>query len=163
MKRLIFIPLAALALLVAGCTLVGEGDLHIANDESGLGADNTIFRAFVSDSGDDFPPDGFLNVFVRGDDFGRPPDYGMNGYLYLVRTDEQCPMSEGAPEAFTLDEVEIMGIATVTDGTVNQFFLIEDTPGVRDPTWALIELFEVGLPEFPGEHAIERCGEIDWS
>jgi hypothetical protein len=162
MKRLFLIPLAALAFLAAGCELVGEGDLNIANDESGLGADNTIFRAFVSDEDDAFPPEGYLNIFVRGDDFGRAPDYGLNGYLYLVRTEEECPESEGAPEAFTLDEVDIVGIATVTDGTVNQFFLVEDASGVRDPRWALIEILEIG-PDFPGEHLIERCGDITWS
>jgi hypothetical protein len=70
-------------------------------------------------------------------------------------------MSEGAPEAFTLDEVDIVGIATVTDGTVNQFFLVEDSSSVRDPRWALIELFE--LPDFPGEHLIHRCGAVTWS
>jgi hypothetical protein len=162
MKRLFFAPLAGFMLIAAGCTLVGQGDLQVSNDQSGIGADNTIFRAFVADSGDDFPPNGFLNIFVRGDDFGRPPNYGMNGYLYLVRTDEQCPQSEGVPESFTLDEVEIAGIATVTDGTVNQFFLLGDTPAVRDPRWALIELFEIG-PDYPGEHLIHRCGEVTWS
>ena len=161
MRKLAIIALAGLVVFAAGCTLVGEGDLHIANDESGIGADNTIFRAFVSDPGDAFPPDGYLNIFVRGDDFGRAPDYGLDGYLYLVSTDEECPQSEGAPEAFTLDEVTIVGIATVTDGTVNQFFLTEDTADARAPRWALIELFE--LADFPGEHLIERCGEVTWS
>jgi hypothetical protein len=161
MRRLTIIAVVGFALFAAGCTLVGEGDLHIANDESGIGADNTIFRAFVSDPGDAFPPDGYLNIFVRGDDFGHAPDYGMDGYLYLVSTGEECPQSEGAPEAFTLDEVTIVGIATVTDGTVNQFFLTEDTAGARAPRWALIELFE--LDGFPDEHLIERCGEITWS
>ena len=161
MKRLFLAPLIGFVLLAAGCELVGQGDLHIANDESGIGADNTIFRAFVSDPGDAFPPDGYLNIFVRGDDFGQAPDYGMDGYLYLVSTDEQCPQSEGAPESFTLDDVTIIGIATVTDGTVNQFFLTEDTAAARAPRWALIELFE--LDGFPDEHLIERCGEVTWS
>ena len=161
MRRFSMIVVAVLALFSAGCTLVGQGDLHIANDESGIGADNTIFRAFVSDPGDAFPPDGYLNIFVRGDDFGQAPDYGMDGYLYLVSTDEQCPQSEGAPEAFTLDEVTIVGIATVTEGTVNQFFLTEDTADARAPRWALIELFE--LEAFPDEHLIERCGDVTWS
>lgn len=162
MKRRFLASLAGLALFAAGCTLVGQGDLHVSNHLSGIGQDNTIFRAFVADAGDDFPPDGFLNIYVRGDDFGRPPDYGMNGFLYLVRTDEDCPQSEGAPESFTLDEVDIVGIATVTDGTVNQFFLLEDSSEVRDPRWALIEVFEIG-PDFPGEHLIHRCGEVTWS
>jgi hypothetical protein len=161
MRRIAVIAIAGLALFAAGCRLVGQGDLHIANDESGIGADNTIFRAFVSDPGDAFPPAGYLNIFVRGDDFGRAPNYGMNGYLYLVSTDEQCPQSEGAPETFTLNEVEIVGIATVTDGTVNQFFLTQDTAAARAPRWALIELFD--LDGYPGEHLIERCGAITWS
>jgi hypothetical protein len=153
--------LAATAILAASCTLVGEGDLHVQNDLSGIGADNTIFRAFEADTGDVFPPSGYLNLFVRGDDFGSPPAYGLNSYLYLVRTDDDCPMSEGAPETFELADVTLIGIVTITGGTANQFLLMPDAPGARQQTFALIEINE--LDGFPGEHYIHRCGEVTWS
>lgn len=159
--RVYWILTVVLGLFISSCTLVGQGDLHVANDQSGIGADNTIFRAFVADSGDVFPPPGQLNLFVRGDDFGKPPAYGMNGYLYLVRSNLQCPQSEGAPEAFTLSDVTLVGIVTVTNGSVNQFLLMPDSTAARQSHWALIELFE--LAGFPGKHLIHRCGEVTWS
>ena len=145
----------------ASCTIVGQGNLHIGNDLSGIGADNTTLRAFVADSGDPFPPPGYVNIFVKGDDFGRPPSYGMNGYLYLVRTDLACPQSEGAPEAFMLADVNIVGIVTVTAGSVNQFLLMQDSVAARQSHFALIEINE--LDGYPGLHLIHRCGEISWT
>ncbi|MEX2247204.1 MAG: YCF48-related protein [Dehalococcoidia bacterium] len=160
-----FLPAFALIVLAGmfavSCTLVGQGDLHVANDESGLGADNTIFRAFAPDPGDVWPPAGSMNILVKGDDFGRPPSYGMDGYLYLVRTDLACPQSEGAPEAFTLSDVTITGIVTVTGGTVNQFLTMPDTPANRQARWALIEINE--LAGYPGLHLIHRCGTVTWT
>ena len=81
---------------------------------------------------------GFVDLFVKGDDFGQPPTYGMNGYLYLVRTDLACPESEGAPEAFTLADVTLVGIVTVTNGSVNQNVTMLDTAANRQSHWALI-------------------------
>ncbi len=153
--------LTAAALAVASCTLVGQGDLHVSNDLSGIGADNTIFRAFAPDSGDPWPPAGFVNVSVRGDDFGRPPSYGMNGYLYLAHTDLACPQSEGAPEAFTLGDVTLAGIVTVANGSVNQFVTVPDTAANRQSHWALMEINE--LADFPGLHLLHRCGEVTWT
>jgi hypothetical protein len=160
------LPLALLVLASASvfgmsCQLVGQGHLNISNDLSGIGADNTEFRAFVAETGDPFPPSGYMALAVRGDDFGRPPSYGMNGYLYLVGTSAPCPMSEGAPEAFTLAQVSIAGIATVTNGTVNQFFLLPDSSVNRHQRWALMEINE--LVGFPGKHLLERCGTVTWT
>jgi hypothetical protein len=153
--------LAGVALVAASCTLVGQGDLHVANDLSGIGADNTILRAFAPDPGDPFPPPGYLNVLIRGDDFGLPPSYGQNGYVYLVRTNSACPESEGAPETFTLTDVAIVGIVTVTNGSVNQFVTMTDSPANRNSHFALIEIAE--FSGYPGEHRIDRCGAITWS
>ena len=160
-------PRAAVAALIIGtlfaasCTLVGQGNLHVSNDLSGIGADNTTLRAFAPDPGDAFPPNGYVSLFVKGDDFGRPPSYGMNGYLYLVRTDLACPQSEGAPEAFTLSDVTIVGIITVTNGSVNQFEIMQDTPANRQSHWALIEINE--LDGYPALHLVHRCGSVTWT
>jgi hypothetical protein len=159
--RLALIVLSVAAVFGTSCQLVGQGHLNISNDLSGIGADNTEFRAFVADVGDPFPPTGYMAVAVRGDDFGRPPSYGMNGYLYLVGTSAPCPMSEGAPEAFTLAQVSIVGIATVTNGTVNQFFTLVDTTANRHPRWGLMEINE--LAGYPGQHLLERCGAVTWT
>ena len=160
LRRLL--PLSLLAgLALTGCTLVGQGDLHIANDESGIGRDNTVLRAFAPDPGDAWPPAGYVDVFVRGDDFGKPPSYGMNGYLYLVRTDAACPQSEGTPESFTLAQVNIVGIVTVINGSVNQFTAMQDSAANRQARFALIEINE--LAGFPGEHLIHRCGTVSWA
>ncbi len=161
LNRLFVVPLAAAAIFAASCTLVGQGDLHVSNDESGIGADNTTFRAYVADSGDPFPAPGYLSMFVRGDDFGQPPSYGMNGYLYLVSTSDPCPQSEGAPEAFTLAQVNIAGIVTVSYGSVNQFVTVQDSAAARRPQWALIEINE--LTGYPGLHLIHRCGAVSWT
>jgi hypothetical protein len=161
LARLALLLLIGTGLAAASCALVGQGDLHIGNDLSGIGADNTILRAFTADPGDPWPPNGFINVYVRGDDFGRPPSYGMNGYLYLAHTDLACPQSEGAPEAFTLSDVALAGIITVTNGSVNQFVTVQDTAANRESHWALIEINE--LEGFPGLHLIHRCGEITWT
>lgn len=152
--------LAVAAVFAASCELVGSGKLNVANDLSGIGADNTTFSAYAADPGDAFPPPGQLAVFVRGDDFGRPPSYGMNGYLYLVATSKACPQSEGAPESFVLGDVTIHGIVTVTGGSVNQFLLVPDAPASKTPRYALIEINE--LTGYPGEHLIHRCGQINW-
>ncbi len=149
------------AVLATGCTLVGQGDLNVANDQSGIGADNTTMHAFAADSGDPFPPPGYLNLYVKGDDFGSPPAYGMNGYLYLVRTSLACPQSEGAPEAFTLADVTIVAVVTVTDGSVDQSSIMLDSPAARQSRFALMEIGE--LAGYPGLHLLERCGTITWS
>ncbi len=160
-RRLPIVLLAAVAMLAASCTLVGQGNLHVANDLSGIGADNTTMHAYAPDPGDVWPPAGSVNLQVRGDDFGHPPSYGMNGFLYLVRTGLDCPQSEGAPEAFTLNDVAITGIITVTNGSVNQFLTMQDTPANRQSHWALIEINE--LAGYPGLHLIHRCGAVTWS
>jgi len=98
---------------------------------------------------------------VRGDDLGSPPSYGMNGFVYLVRTDLACPQAEGAPETYSLNDVTIAGIVTVTNGSVNQFVTMQDTPANRQSRWALIDIGE--LSGYPGAHLIRRCGEVTWS
>lgn len=160
------IRLALLALLGAGllgvsCTVVGQGALHVSNDLSGIGADNTTLHAYAPDPGDAFPPAGYVSLWVKGDDLGSPPSYGMNGYVYLVRTDLDCPMSEGRPETFTLGDVTIVGVVTVTNGSVNQFLTMQDTPANRQSHWALMDIGEVA--GYPGEHLLRRCGEVTWS
>jgi hypothetical protein len=158
--RLGLLGLIILGLAAVACRQVGYGDLHVANDLSGLGRDNTWIRALAADPGDVWPPVGYVNLWVKGDDFGQPPAYGMNGYLYLVRTDDACPQAEGAPEVFKLSDVTIVGIVTVTSGSVNQFLLMQDTPANRQATWALIETGE--FPGAGGGHLIHRCGSVAW-
>lgn len=161
-RRFAFVAAAlSFAAVVVACREVGRGDLHVQNDLSGIGQDNTILRAYASDPGDPWPPAGQLNLYVHGDDFGAPPSYGMNGFLYLVRTSDPCPESEGRPETFMLSDVTIVGVVTVTNGTVNQFVTMPDTPASRQPTWALIDIGE--LQGFPGEHFIRRCGTVTWT
>lgn len=148
------------SIFAASCTLVGQGDLRVANDLSGIGADNTTLKAFAPDPGDVFPPAGYLTLFVKGDDFGLPPSYGMNGYLYLVRTDLECPQSEGAPEGFNLSDVTIVGVVTVTNGSVNQFLTMPDIPSTRQARWALIEINE--FAGYQPLHLAQRCGAVTW-
>jgi hypothetical protein len=154
-------PMLFAAIVAASCTLVGQGHLNVANDLSGIGADNTTLSAYVADPGEVWPPAGQINLFVKGDDFGKPPSYGMQGYLYLVRTEAACPQSEGAPESFTLNQVTIAGIITVKNGSVDQFVTMQDTASNRASRWALIEINE--LAGFPGEHLIHRCGTVTWT
>ncbi|MHB8378123.1 MAG: hypothetical protein ACYDEB_14385 [Dehalococcoidia bacterium] len=153
--------LAVVGLALVGCRQVATGSLHVANDLSGIGRDNTFLRAYAPDPGDVWPPTGQVNILVKGDDFGSPPSYGMNGYLYLVRTSALCPQSEGAPEVFTLSAVTITGIITVTAGSVNQFVTMADTPANRAATWALIDVGE--FPSTGGGHLIRRCGPVIWT
>lgn len=153
--------LALFALFAASCELVGEGDLHVSNDLSGIGQDNTVLRAYAAEGSEAVPPAGYINLYIRGDDFGTPPSYGMDGYLYLVSTDDPCPESEGAPEAFELADVDINGIVTVIDGSVNQFVFVPDNASTRKDRWALIEPTE--LAGFPGEHLAHRCGTVTWN
>lgn len=160
-KRLAPLALGVLMIAAASCRIVGQGDLRIANDLSGIGADNTTLRAFAADPGDAWPPPGYVNLFVKGDDFGLPPSYGMTGYLYLVRTNLNCPQSEGAPEQFGLSDVTIVGIITVTNGSVNQFVTMPDTAANRSSRWALIEINEIA--GVPGAHLIHRCGTVTWT
>ncbi len=160
LQRLAVLGLVAGMLATVSCTLVGQGHLNVANDLSGIGRDNTTLQAFAPGPGDVWPPAGQVNLWVKGDDFGKPPSYGVNGYLYLVRTGAACPQSEGAPEAFTLSQVTITGIVTVTNGSVNQFLTMADTPANREARWALIEIGEV--PGYPGQHLIHRCGTVTW-
>src|SRR4051812_5902111 len=81
-RRSVIALLAVFAAAAAmSCTLVGQGDLHVANDLSGIGRDNTTFHAYAPEPGDVWPPAGYVNIFVTGDDFGTPPSYGMNGYV----------------------------------------------------------------------------------
>jgi len=155
------VALVALGFAAVACTQVGVGDLHVANDLSGIGRDNTTFHAYEHDTGDTWPPSGQLSIYVRGDDIGNPPSYGQNGYLFLVRTTAACPMSEGAPEVFMLSDVTITEVVTVRDGTVDQVGLLPDTPANRAPTWALIEIGEE--PNTGGGHLVRRCGTVTWS
>jgi hypothetical protein len=155
------LALLAGGLLAASCTLVGQGALHVSNDLSGIGADNTTLHAYAPGPGDAFPPAGYVSLWVKGDDLGSPPSYGMNGYVYLVRTDLNCPMSEGRPETFTLGDVTIVAIITVTNGSVNQFVTMQDSGANRQSHWALMDIGEVA--GYPGEHLLRRCGEVTWS
>lgn len=151
----------AVALVAAGCKLVAQGELHVANDESGLSGP-AVFRAWEHEDGDFVPPEGFLAIGVIGSQFGRPPSFGLDGFLYLVSTDEPCPMSEGAPEVFEPADVRVRGVITVTDGNVNQMVLVPDTADVRgDDVWALIEI--APFPDAGGGHLVHRCGEVTWS
>jgi hypothetical protein len=150
-----------LGVALASCRLVGQGDLHVANDLSGIGQDNTVLRAYAPDPGEPWPPAGFVNLFVKGDDFGKPPSYGLNSYLYLARTDAVCPQSEGMPESFELSDVTLLGIVTVVNGSVNQFVTMEDTPANRQARFVLMEVTE--LDGYPGEHLIHRCGTVTWT
>lgn len=158
---LLIIACVAVALFAAGCRHVGHGQVRVANDLSGIGVDNSMIDAFVADTGDDWPPPGYVNLFVKGDDFGTPPSYGMNGYLYLVRTNTACPHSEGMPEVFALADVTIVGVITITAGSANQFVTMQDTPANRQAVWALIEIGET--PITPGGHMIRRCGTVTWT
>ncbi len=160
-RKIAVVLVLAAGMLGGACTLVGQGDLHVSNDLSGIGADNTTLHAYVADPGDTWPPPGQIGLKVHGDDFGTPPSYGMNGFVYLVRTSAVCPQSEGAPETFTLPQVTVVGIVTVTNGSVNQFLTMPDTPANRQPRWALIDIPE--LSGFPGEHLVRRCGTVTWS
>jgi photosystem II stability/assembly factor-like uncharacterized protein len=152
------LPLSGIALLVGGCTLVGQGALHVQNDLSGLGADNTVIRFYAHNAGDTWPASGELGVLVQGDDFGSPPSFGLNGTLLLVSTLADCPMSEGAPETFAMADVTTIGSVPVINGRVNQAFRVPDAGASRAPRWALIEPTE--LSGFPGEHKIHRCGTV---
>ncbi len=160
-SRLVLLLVIVAGFGAAACTLVGDGPMHVANDLSGLGRDNTVIRAYAPEPADLFPPAGYLNLSIMGDDFGHPPTYGMNGYLYLVRTNAGCPQSEGAPETFMLNAVTIVGVVTVMNGSVNQIVTIPDTPTARQSTWALIDIGELG--GYPGQHFIFRCGQITWT
>lgn len=160
-RSAVLLAAAVTAAAAISCTLVGQGNLHVSNDLSGIGRDNTTFHAYVAEPGDVWPPAGYVNILVTGDDFGTPPSYGMNGYVYLVRTDLDCPQSEGAPEAFTLNDVTITGLVTVTNGSVNQFLTMQDTPANRQSHWALIDIGEIA--GYPGQHFIRRCGAVTWS
>jgi hypothetical protein len=159
--RFAVLTLIAAGLAAASCTLVGQGDLHVANDLSGLGRDNTTFKAYAPEPGDPWPPMDSVNIAVQGDDFGHPPTYAMNGYVYLVRTDQVCPQSEAAPETFRLSDVAIAGVVSVINGSVNQFVTIADSAAARQSHWALIDVGE--MTGYPGEHFIYRCGVVQWS
>ena len=160
-RLLVLLGLLVVAVAAVSCTLVGQGHLNVANDLSGIGDDNTELRAYVADPGDAFPAPGQISLFVKGDDFGSPPLYGMDGYLYLVSTGLACPESEGAPEAFTLADVTIVGVVTVRDGSIDQVLTMPDTPANRAARWALIAIPE--LAGYPGLHLIHRCGTVTWS
>ena len=166
MLRRFRLPLLALTLLGvlvigAACRHVGQGDLHVSNDLSGIGRDNTTFDAYAPDSGDVWPPAGNVNIFVKGDNFGSPPSYGLNSYMYLVRTNLACPQSEGAPEVFLLSNVTIVGVITITAGSANQFVTMADTPAARQSRFALMDIIET--PNTSGGHLIHRCGTVNWT
>jgi hypothetical protein len=149
------------ALAAGACHQVGSGQLHVSNDESGIGRDNTFLHAVAPDPGDAWPAAGEVGVLVQGDDFGSPPSYGMNGYLYLVRTTSTCPQSEGTPETFKLSDVTIAGVITVTNGSVNQVVTMTDMPSNRAATWGLLALTE--MPDTNGGHRLYRCGTVAWT
>ena len=155
------VAMLALAFAAVACRQVGAGDLHVANDLSGIGRDNTTFHAYAHDAGDAWPPAGQLSIYVRGDDIGNAPSYGENGFLFLVRTTDACPMSEAAPEVFKLSDVTITEVVTVLNGSMSQVGMLPDTPANRAPTWALIEIGEE--PNTGGGHLIRRCGTVSWT
>ncbi len=155
------LALALTALVAVACRTVGYGELHVANDLSGLARDDTFLRAFASDPGDVFPPSGYLNLWVRGDDFGHPPSYGLNGYAYLMRGNAACPETEAGPELVNLSDFSIEGIVTVRSGSVDQFLLMEDTPANRNATWALTDIN--AWPGSPGSYFVYRCGTVTWT
>jgi len=157
----------ALALMLLGgvalmaCHQVGSGQLHVANDLSGIPQDNTFLHAVVKDQGDAWPGANEVGILVQGNDIGQNPGYNMNGFVYLVRTTKACPMSEGAPETFKLADVTITGVITVNNGSVNQVVTMNDGAQNRASTWALIALGE--MTGYPGEHYIYRCGAVTWN
>ena len=159
--RFAVVGVLALAFAAVACRQVGVGTLHVANDLSGLGRDNTTFHAYAHEAGDTWPPAGQLSIYVQGDDIGKPPAFGENGFLYLVRTTAACPMSEAAPEVFKLSDVTITEVVTVTNGTVNQIGMLPDTAANRAPTWALVEIGEE--PDTGGGHLVRRCGTVTWT
>ena len=159
-SRIALVLMVAAGMAAFSCTLIGQGQLHVSNDLSGLGANNTILRAYAHNTGDFWPGPGEIGVLVQGDDFGSAPVYGMNGTLLLVSTNAPCPMSEGAPETFTMQDVLVIGDVPVIDGRVNQAFRVVDDVQARLPRWALIEVDE--LAGYPGEHLIHRCGTVTW-
>lgn len=156
-----FAAIVGIALFAMACTRIGQGDLHVANDLSGLGADNTTLQAFVADEGDPWPHEGDVSLWVKGDDFGDPPEFNFTGPLYLVRTEQDCPMTEAGPEVFHLDDVTITGVVTVFNGSVSQMLTMSNTPANRVSTWALIEIGE--FPDTGGGHLIHRCGTVTWN
>lgn len=155
------VAMLALAFAAVACRQVGVGTLHVANDLSGIGRDNTVFHAYAHDAGDAWPPAGQLSIYVRGDDIGTPPSFGENGFLFFVRTSAACPMSEGAPEVFKLSDVTITEVVTVQNGSVNQIGFVADTPANRADTWALIEIGEEA--NTGGGHLVRRCGTVTWT
>jgi hypothetical protein len=159
--RLAILLLASAAFAAVACHQVATGQLHRANDLSGLGRDNTVLRAVAPNAGDPWPAAGEVGILVQGDDFGSPPSFGLNAYFYLVRTSAPCPQSEGTPETFKLSQVTIAGILTSTNGSVNQVVTMPDTPANRAPTWAIIAIPE--MPGTGGAHFISRCGSVTWT
>ena len=159
-SRIALLLVAAAGMAAVSCTLIGQGSLHVSNDLSGIGADNTVLRFYAHNPGDTWPADGEFGVLVQGDDFGTPPSYGMNGTLLLVTTNAFCPMSEGAPETFKLTDVVVIGDVPVVNGSVNQAFRIPGVAESKRPTWALMETTE--LAGYPGVHKLHRCGTVTY-
>lgn len=143
------------------CHQVGQGQLNVANDLSGIPKNNTFLHAVVKDQGDPWPGANEVGILVQGDDIGQNPGYNLNGFVYLVHTSKACPMSEGAPETFALSDVQITGVITVNNGSVNQVVTMNDSPQNRASTWALIALGD--LQGHPGQHFIYRCGTVAWT
>ena len=157
----------ALAVLVfSGCRLVGQGQLQVVNDESGLGANDTVVRAFAREPGDAWPPPGEAAILITGTDFGTPPDYGMDGELYFVNsTMAMCPTAGAGPHVFNIrgQAINIIGTVAVSDGNVHQWLtmpFLYPQPMRRYLSWALIDTEP--LPGSNGDHLIRRCGTMTW-
>jgi hypothetical protein len=156
-----------LALLIfSACRLVGSGQLHVVNDESGLGANDTVVLAFAPEAGDAWPPAGQAALLVTGTDFGVPPAFGMDGELYLVNSAfAMCPTGGVGPHVFNFagQAVNILGTLTITDGVAHQWFTIPFTdpqPMRHYLSWALVDVDPV--PGSSGDHMIRRCGAMNW-
>lgn len=160
------VVLVLAALVFSGCRLVGNGQLLVVNDQSGLGANDTVIFAFARETGDSWPSVGEAAIFVTGTDFGQPPAFGMDGELFLVNSAfALCPTAGVGPHVFNFAEqaVNILGTVEVTDGVVRQWLTIPFTdpqPMRHYLSWALVDTDP--LPGSNGDHMIRRCGTMSW-
>jgi hypothetical protein len=165
MKKFI-ICTAMLVLVLSGCRMVGNGKLLVVNDQSGLGANDTVVRAFAPQAGDAWPPAGEAALLVTGTDFGAPPAFGMDGELYLVNSAfAMCPSAGAGPHVFNFAKqaVNVVGRVAITDGVAYQWLTIPFTdpqPMRHYLSWALVDIDP--LPGSGGDHMIRRCGTMEW-
>jgi hypothetical protein len=162
----LFFVLTLAVVIFSGCRLVGTGQLLVVNDQSGLGANDTVVQAFAPNPGDAWPSAGQAALLVTGTDFGEPPAFGMNGELYLVNsTFARCPTAGVGPYVFNFAQqaVNVVGTVAITDGVAHQWLSIPSTdpqPMRHYLSWALVDIDPV--PGSAGDHVIRRCGTMNW-